>query len=730
MSRSEKADAGVSRRQFIVSSAAAGGFLLGFSLPLVSKLAQAANGAGQVSATTSVSAWIRIGTDERITILVGSSEMGQGVISALPQIVAEDLMVDWDKVSGEHAPPGAAFVNPGTGSQLTGGSMSVRGYYQALREAGATVRDMLVMAAANQWGLAFAQCSATGHGSVANSVDTRTATYGQLAAAAALLVPPLNPALVPDAQLRLIGTSVPRPDLPMKVDGSAIFGIDAHLPNMLYAVIRHCPALGGSLSGTPPTPPGAIAAIGLGNAVAVVAIDTWQAIKAAEELQVNWSIPPSSDALTTSQILLQAQQLLVSGTPAIAEDISNVESALAGASHRVDLVYDVPYLAHATLEPMNCTVSVTPTACEIWAPTQAAGFIPGLVASLTGLSAEQVTLHTTFLGGGLGRKFEMDYIRQAVQVSMAMGQPVKLTWQREEDFCNDQYRPMAMVRLRAGLDAAGNITAWWYRNVSASILYQRGWIGPDSVDSQAVDGSIELPYAFASRRVEYVRHPAPIPVGFWRSVGHSINAFMVESAIDELALIAGQGPLEYRRRLLAGDTRSLAVLDAAAALAGWDTPAPAGRARGIAFHASFGSVVAQVVELSGSTPSTIKVWRVSCVIDCGRAINPDTVEAQMQGGIVHGMTAALWGKMSFQSGRPSPRNFNNYKMMRMRDMPQVDVQVIQSGAALGGTGEPGVPPIAPAIANAYAMLNGVRLRTLPLTGTQTPRDSIFSDDFE
>lgn len=721
---------GISRRRFIVSSAAAGGMLLGFSLPLVSRLARAEQGSSPAPSTATVNAWIRIGSDERITILVGSSEMGQGVISALPQIVAEDLMVDWAMVTGEHAPPGAAFVNPGTGSQLTGGSMSVRGYYQSLRLAGAAARDMLVMAAANQWELPFAQCSAGGHGTVVNSIDSRSATYGELAAAAALLVPPLNPSLVPDNQLRLIGTSVARPDLPNKVDGSAIFGIDAIVPNMLYAAIRHCPTLGGTLSGTPPTPPGAIAAVPLGNAVAVVATDTWRAIKGAEELQANWSIPPTASSLSTAQIFAEAQQLLASGTPAIAEDVGNVESTFAGAAHRLDLVYDVPYLAHATMEPMNCTASVTANACEIWAPTQAAGFIPGLVASLTGLSPGQVTLHTTYLGGGLGRKFEMDYVRQAILVSMAMGQPVKLTWQREEDFCNDQYRPMAMVRLRAGLDASGNIVAWWYRNVSASILYQRGWIGPDSVDSQAVDGAIDLPYAMASRRIEYVRHPATVPVGFWRSVGHSINAFMVESAIDELALIAGDNPLDYRRRLLAGDARSLAVLNAAAALAGWDTPPPSGRARGIAFHASFGSVVAQVVELSGNTPATIKVWRVSCVIDCGRAINPDTVEAQMQGGIVHGMTAALWGKMAFQNGRPSPRNFNQYKMMRMRDMPQIDVQVIQSGAALGGTGEPGVPPIAPAIANAYAALNGTRLRSLPLTGPQSVQDGIFASGFE
>lgn len=723
---------GISRRQFIASTAAAGGLLLAFSLPMVSRLARGATSASATVSSSLVNAWIRIGTDESITILIGASEMGQGVISSLPQLVAEDLMVDWSRVRGEHAPPGAAYVNPGSGAQLTGGSMSVRGYYLALRTAGAATRDMLVMAAAMRWNLDFPDCHASGHGTVVNSIDSRVATYGELAAEASLLLPPSNPVLTPDSQLRLVGTSVARPDLPSKVDGSAIFGIDATMPNMLYAVIRHSPTMGGTVSGTPPTPQGAIAVVPLGNAVAVVASDTWQAIKAAEELQVNWTSPAGASAMTTNAIFAQAQQLLYSGTPAIAESEGDVATALSGAAQRVDLIYNVPYLAHATMEPMNCTASVTATSCEIWAPTQAAGFLPGLAASLTGLQPDQVTLHTTFLGGGLGRKFELDYVTQAIRVSMAMGQPVKLTWQREEDFGHDQYRPMAAVRVRAGLDAAGNIVAWWYRNVSASILYQRGWAGPNSVDSQAVDGSTELAYDFATRQVEYVRHPATIPVGFWRSVGHSINAFMVESAIDELALLAGTDPLAYRQRLLANDPRSLAVLNAAAALAGWGTALPAGRARGIAFHAGFGSIVCQVAEISGTTPATIKVWKVACVIDCGRAINPDTVEAQMQSGIVHGMTAALWGKMTFTNGRASPTNFGDakYRMMKMRDMPQVSVQIIESGEALGGVGEPGVPPIAPAIANAYAALTGTRLRTLPLTGPQATIDSIFTTGFD
>jgi len=395
----------------------------------------------------------------------------------------------------------------------------------------------------------------------------------------------------------------------------------------------------------------------------------------------------------------------------------------------------VPYLAHATLESMNCTASVTASGCEIWAPTQAPGLVQLTASALTGLAPDQITVHCTFMGGGLGRKFELDYVSQAVRVAMAVGQPVKLTWPREEDFANDQYRPMALVRVRAGLDATGNVVAWWYRNVSPSILFQRGWIGPNDVDSQAVDGAIERAYAFGTRQVEYTRHTAGVPVGFWRSVGNSINAFMVESAIDELALLAGTDPVDFRRRLLANDARSLAVLNAAATLGGWGTSLPSGHARGIAFHAAFGSIVAQVVEISGTTPLQIKVHRVACVIDCGRVINPDTVEAQLQGAIVQGMTAALWGTMAFTAGSVSPRNFNHYKMMRMRDMPVVTVQVIEGGPPIGGVGEPGVPPIAPAIANAYAALTGTRLRTLPLTGPQSapptpPSDDIFADGFD
>ncbi len=720
-----------SRRQFIVSTAAGGGLLLGFGLPMLSWPASGAATKTPVVSST-INTWIQIGSDESVTILVGSSDMGQGALSGLAQIVAEELMVDWSTVKAIEAPASPLYGNPAFGgAQVTGGSNSVRGYYGALRTAGAAAREMLITAAANSWGISATVCSAA-NGTVVRSDTNQTLSYGVLAQSAATLPPPANPPLTSPANFRLIGKPVPRLDLPQKVNGSAVYGIDVVVPGMVYAAIVHCPSIGGTCTTLPQTPPGASAVVNLGNAVAVVADSTWNAFQAANEMRGNiqWNIPASAAAINSAQIFLQAQQLVQHGTALVAETQGNVSAAMAVAAKVLDLTYDVPYVAHATMEVVNCTASVTATNCEIWAPTQVQSAVLGTAAAITGLDPAVIKVHTTFLGGGLGRKLEVDFITQAIQVSKAIGKPVKLTWSREEDFGNDQYRPMALIRVRAGLDATGNVVGWSYRNVSPSILGQRGYIGPSDVDSQAVEGATGLSYAFANRLVDWVPHPAAVPVGFWRSVGNSINAFAAESAIDELAKAANLDPLIFRRRLLASDARSLAVLDAATTMAGWGGALPAGNALGIAFWASFGSVVCQIAQVSGNTPATIKVHRVVCVIDCGSVVNPDSVMAQMQGGIVHGMTAAMWGKVTFTNGTASARNFDNYRMMRMRDMPQIDVQIIASGAPIGGVGEPGVPPIAPAIANAYATLTGQRLRTLPLTGPQSVSDDIFTNGFE
>lgn len=694
------------RRGFLGGGAAAtAGLMFGFSLPLTPRIAEAA------AAKTSITAWIQIASDETVTILIGAQEMGQGILTGLAQIAAEELVVDWAKVRARHAPADPVYANPFMGGQMTGGSTSMRGFFKAMQIAGAQVREMLKQAGAAALGVPMSSVTIK-DGAVWAGSNSRT--YGQLAAAASALSPPASPPILGSG--RYVGKTMPRVDLPAKVDGSAVYGIDVRVPGMLHAVIKHCPTLGGTLPAgyTPPTPSGAVAAVAVGNAVAVVAKDTWSAKKAAERLQVPWVVPKNAAEMDSVAIDTLAKSMMAGATPAVAEKVGDAEAAIAGAARRLDATYSLPFLAHACMEPLNCTVSVTATGCEIWAPTQAPGLVQATAAAITGLDPSRITVRTMFMGGGLGRKFEMDYISQAVMLGKALRKPVKLTWTREEDFSHDQYRPMALARVRAGLDGAGNVVGWANRIVSPSILYQR-W--PTSlvggVDGQGVDGAIGLSYGFKSRLVEYIRHTTPLPVGFWRSVGHSINAFVVESAIDELAALAGVDPLVFRRRLLGSDARSLAVLNAAADLAGWTKAAPAGRARGIALSAGFGSIVAQVAEISAPNATTIKVHKISVAIDCGFAVNPGQVKGQMEGAVAHGLSAALWGQMTFVKGKAQQKNFNKYKVVRMREMPKVETVIVSTGGPLGGVGEPGVPGVAPAVANAYARLTGKRLRTLP-----------------
>lgn len=701
------------RRQFVAgAAAAAGGLLLDVSFPLVSRAAG--------TTPTTVTAWVSIGSDETVKILVGSAEMGQGVLTALPQILADELMVNWNRVQTEHAPPDPTYANPVYHSQLTAGSMSVRGYFQAMLVAGATAREMLVAAAAAKLGVSPSDCIVD-KGVVTDTTSGNTATYGEVAADAAALPPPSNPKILSKSQgYRLVGKRLKRKDIPLKVNGSALYGIDAQVPGMVHAVVKHCPILGGKLGSTPATPPGALGVVALDNAVAVVAEDTWAALIGAAQLQVNWDIPSSSKQLDSSVISHQAARLLKKGKAAVAESKGDAEAGLSSARKVVSQTYTVPYLPHACMEPLNCTVSIGASSCEIWVPTQAPGSVQAVAAALTGLPASSITVNSLFLGGGLGRKFETDYVTQAVKVAQAIGKPVKLTWRREEDFANDQYRPMAVANVKVGLGSGGRVNAWVNRIVSPSILYQRGWIPGDAVDGQATEGATDLPYRFKTRHVEYVRHPAAIPVGFWRSVGHSINAFVVESAIDEAALAANRDPLAFRQKLLKGNARALAVLNAAAKLGRWGKRIGKKRARGIAFAKSFGSLTAQVVEIERISPASdakprIRVVKVSCAVDCGMAVNPDQVEAQVQGGIVHGLNAAQWGEIRFDNGRSQNNNFDNFPMMRLADMPKVSVQIVNTpDAPLGGVGEIGVPAAAPALANAYAALTGIRLRSLPL----------------
>ncbi len=692
------------RRQFIAT--ATGGFMLQFCLPGISRIAKALAS----PQPTLINSYIQIGLDSSVTISFGGCELGQGAMSGLAQIAAEELMVDWSTVKSQTAPAGPI-------SYITGGSSAIRSNYLPVRQAGAAVRTMLISAAAAAWSVSVGECTAIS-GAVHHKTSNRVLTYGALAPLAAKLTPPSNPTLIPDSQLRLIGKPVQRLDLVDKANGRAIYGVDVSIPNMVYAVVRHCPALTGTLASAPShSGRGVLAVVPLGNAVAVVAGSTWEAMSGFQGSSVHWNIPASVKNIDSGVFNAEAITLMSNGPVANAEMLGNTPRGMSASSKVLESTYSFPYLAHACMEVLNCTVNLTSSACEIWAPTQAAGWVQTTAATLTGLPVSKITVHTTLLGGGLGRKIEQDYIAQAVKVALAIKLPVKLMWPREEDFGKDMYRPMVLSRVRAGVDASNNLIAWENRIISPSILAQRGWISAGAEDGQATEGATALPYSMSNRLVEYGAHPSPVPIGFWRSVGHSYNAFVVESFIDEIAHAAGMDPLTYRRYLLVNNPRYLNVLQAAANLGGWSSSLPAGHFRGIAIAEAFGTVVAEVVEISGATPTSLNVVKVACAVDCGRVINPDSVKAQMEGGIVHGISAALWGKVSFQSGVASVRNFNNYRLLRMREMPQISIEILPSTNSPTGAGEPGVPPIGPALANAYFKATGQRIRTLPFFPT-------------
>jgi isoquinoline 1-oxidoreductase beta subunit len=733
------------RRQFLGGTASVGltlGFSLGGSL---------APTASQAAGTPQpVNSWLTVGTDNSIALTVGASDMGQGSLQGLAQVIAEDLMVDFNRVTLVQGQ--ATLVTPapiGT-AIVTAGSSVTRNNYWRLRDAAAIAREMLVQAAMNLTGDANRSNFAVAGGVITQLSSGRRIPYGEVAAAAAKLPVPASAPLVPDNALQVIGKTFARQDIPSKVDGSARYGIDVRLPGMVFAAVRHGPSFGATLSAVPSAPSGALAVVplsviagtgrgtevtGARNAVAVVAPTTWDAMRLARSLSAKWTLPANAAALNNAQFLADAQTLATAGTPFVVGGANppgtlyTVELSAAdpkAAFDRADTVkrlnvsYTLPYLSHACMEVLNCTVDYVPgVRCEVWAPTQVARSALTMIATMSGLRADQVKLNTTLLGGGLGRKAELDFIAQAVQVGMAVQRPVQLVWPREEDFGRDQYRPMAMVKASAGLDANGHVTAWLYRNVSPSILGQRGSaLGPRG-DGQATECSFGIPYNFGSRKVEWVSHPSPIPVGFWRSVGASINLFAVESLVDELALAAGQDPLQFRRAKLS-DPRWLAVLEAAAALAGWGTPLPAGRARGIAVGSAFNSIVATVVEVSGSGATSFRVTKVAVALDCYLTVNPGNVEAQLVGGVVHGLNAALYGQQTFSNGAAQRRNFSNNRMLRLKEMPSVSVTLMPRPAVadravpIGGVGELGVPTVAPALANAVARLaGGSRVRTLP-----------------
>jgi isoquinoline 1-oxidoreductase subunit beta len=718
---------GLTRRDFVKAGLAAGaGLTLAVSLQGCAREASpAASGAAFAP-----DAWIRIGSDDTVTVMVDRSEMGQGVSTALPMLVAEELDADWAAVRYQFAPANQAYNNPLSLGQLTGGSTSVRAAYRPLREAAARARLMLVAAAAAQWGVPAADCRTEAGAVMAR--DGRRVRYGAVASAAASQPVPERVRLKPASEFRLLGRSLPRLDTADQVTGRAVFGIDVQPAGVLTAVVARCPVFGGKLrsfeAAAARAVPGVKHVVQIASGVAVVAEGFWAAKLGRDALKLEWDegeLATLDDAAVSARL-----EELSHGAGNAARKTG--QGGVASAARTLEAVYEVPYLAHATMEPMNCTADVRPDRVTLWVPTQyqtgpklLGGGSRGVAAKHAGVGMHDVTVHTTHLGGGFGRRAETDFVAEACQISKAVGAPVKVVWSREDDTRHDQYRPAARHLLRGGLGADGAPLLWVHHVVCPSIIakFMPSWLpgfatrlaGPlkGGVDANAIEGAAEIPYAFPNLEVRYTRADLGVPVGFWRSVGHSHTAFAVECFLDELAALAGSDPVEFRRRLLAAAPRHLGVLNLAAAKSGWGSPAPAGRFRGIALHESFGSYVAQVAEIS-LRDGTLRVHRVTCAIDCGQVINPDIVKAQLEGGIVFGLTAALKGRISLQRGRVKQSNFHDYPLLTMREMPEIEVHIVPSALEPGGVGEPGTPPIAPAVANAVFAATGKRIRRLPI----------------
>ena len=687
------------RRDFIKLSAfAGGGLLLGVYLP--------DHPWELTGPPLQPNVFVRIDPSGTVMIWVGKADMGQGVRTSLPMIIADELDADWSAVEVIQAD---AHPNK-YGRQITVGSSSVRGgAWLPLRKAGATAREMLKQAAASRWGVDATQCR-TEKGRVIHIASNRTLSYGELSEAAAELPVPDSPRLKNPSEFRLINTDIPQVDTEPKISGKATFGLDVRLPNLRFATVVHPPVFGGSVGDFDATQahsvPGVSDVVEISSGVAVVASNTWAAFQGAKALKINWD--NGAFSMNSSDISAHFAQL-AQQEGAVAQSDGDVDAALRGAAQRIAATYEAFYLVYATMEPMNCTVDVRADRCEIWAPTQNPQGTQGTAARISGLPSERVTVHVTHLGCGWGRRSRTDFVQDAVETSMKVGAPVQVVWTREEDMQHDFFRPAAYCRFEGGLDAEGRATALKSRIVAPPIIGRSG----SGVDRNAVDGVANMPYTLPNFHVDNVRSNVPVPTGHWRSVGVSQNTFFIESFIDELAHAAGRDPYEFRRELLSQHARARRVLEVAADKAGWGTPLPSGRARGIAIVENKGSVVAEVAEVS-LREGGVRVHRVICAADCGQVIHPGIVEAQMVGSIVCGLTAALYGEITIEAGRVKQSNFHDYPMLRIAEMPKVEVHIVDSGEPPGGVGEPGVPPIAPALTNALFALTGARIRKLPI----------------
>ncbi|MCI0506902.1 MAG: xanthine dehydrogenase family protein molybdopterin-binding subunit [Gammaproteobacteria bacterium] len=691
----------ISRRDFIKTSLGAGtAFAISFTLPGCN-LQPADPGTRIANDVFKPNAWIRIAMDNSITVVVPESEMGQGVLTSLPMLVAEELDADWQLVGYEQAP-----LDPAFGIQSTGGSTSIRHAWKNARQASAAARKMLVTAAAQQWKVSESECR-TQNSTVIHIQSGKQLKYGELVHAAAALPLPESVTLKQPGEFRIIGKPVARLDAAIKVKGEALFGLDVVLPGMLIATIAHCPVFGGKLAryddAITKNLPGVKHVLVIDSGAVVIATHYWAAKQGLDALDIEWALGDNGK-INNHSISAQLENSL--NGPAEIIDERGDSSAMKNSGRRhIEASYEVPFQAHATMEPMNCTADVRENKCEIWAPTQSPSEAQKTAAELLpGLAMENILVHTTFLGGGFGRRLNQDFVAEAVQISRAVKTPVKLIWPRSEDMQHDHYRPVTRHRLIAAIDPARASVAWHHRIAG-------------SVKQRSAGGAEAVAYAFDYRLIDFVDTPTHVPTGAWRSVGHSQNAFVIESFIDELAYAMQQDPYRFRLGLLKDKPRHKAVLQLAAEKAGWGNPLPDGRFRGIALHASFDSYVAQVADVSINKDQSVRVHRVVCAIDCGIVINPDTVAAQMESGIVFGLTATLKGKIDINAGAVAQSNFHDFPLLTIGEMPDVETYIVPSTGSPGGVGEPGVPPIAPAVANAVFAATGKRVRTLPINWT-------------
>jgi isoquinoline 1-oxidoreductase beta subunit len=707
-----------SRREFLkTSTTATGGLVIAFHVPGARRLA--ASGLGSIEAFAP-NAFLRIDPDDSVTVLLAHSEMGQGIWTALPMLIAEELDCDWSTIRVEHAPAAQVYAHTAFGIQATGGSTTTWSEFDRYRQAGAMAREMLVEAAARETGVPAAECR-TEKGAVL--AGDHTLRFGELAEAAAALTPPESVTLRAPSEWTVIGTPNKRLDTPEKITGRAIFGIDVQLEGMLTAVVARAPSFGGTVKSFDASAAKAVPGVRQVNqvpsGVAVVADHFWAASKGREALEIEWNPGPAANV--DSDALIAEWRELVRSPGVTATESGDAAAAMDAAAQTVEAEFSFPYLAHAAMEPLNCTVRIGPDGCDIWTGTQFQGPDQMAAAAITGLNPEEVRIHTTFLGGGFGRRANpaADFVSEAVHVAKAAGAPVKTVWTREDDTRGGYYRPAFVHRGRLGLDSGGMPVAWDHDMAGQSILagtFFEAGIPENGVDPSSIEGLADSPYLaeVPNHRIG-VHTPAPgVPVLWWRSVGHTHTAFVVESLLDQAAHAAGADPVEYRRALLANHPRHLGVLDLAVGKAGWGSPLPAGRARGVAVHESFGSFVAEVAEVSVEE-GQIRVHRVTAAIDCGIAVNPETIDAQLQGAIAYGLAATLHSAIHLKDGGAQESNFDDYKVLRLAEMPEVEVHIVPSTDPPGGVGEPGTPPIAPAVANAVFALTGRRLTDLPLS---------------